>query len=488
MTDVQQTPRSDQGEDQLDPKRWRALAVCLVAAFMTLLDVSIVNVALPSIQKGLHAGPSAVQWVLSGYAVAFGLLLVPAGRIGDAIGRRTVFMIGVTVFTIASVVCGIAPNSASLAVARLVQGAGAGIIIPQNAGVIQQLFRGKERGQAFGLLGTVIGLSTAIGPLAGGLLIQAFGETNGWRWIFFINLPIGLLVLPFARRLLPGRQKEGKHESLDPVGVALLALSVVLVLLPLVEEREWKGALKWLLIPAGLLVAVGFVLWERRYARSGRMPVVDLSLFTVRSYAMGNAIGSVYFAGFTGIFFVYTLFLQQGRGYTALEAGLASLPFAVGSGVSSGIGGRYVATVGRKLVVAGLVLVVIGLAATDLVIEQVTGKGIGWALALPFLVAGIGGGLVIAPNTSISLSEVPPAVSGAASGVLQTGQRVGTALGIAVVGSVFFSRLAATQGKDWASALEHGLLVSTAFVALALVLGIVDLVAKGAHHGRHEAA
>ncbi|RZS86793.1 EmrB/QacA subfamily drug resistance transporter [Motilibacter rhizosphaerae] len=499
MTATETAPRSGSeeprpaeqggGEQAGDPRRWRALAVCLVAAFMTLLDVSIVNVALPSIQKGLSASASDLQWVLSGYAVAFGLLLVPAGRLGDSYGRRLVFIIGVAGFTLASVLCGLAPSSSTLAGARLLQGAAAGLVIPQNAGVIQQLFRGKERGQAFGMLGAVIGLSTAVGPLAGGLLISAFGTTEGWRWIFFVNLPIGLVVLPFAWRLLPGRPEERGSRSLDPVGVVLLGVSVVLVLLPLVEESEWKGAAKWLLVPAGLLVAGLFLLWERRYARRGGAPVVDLGLFRLKSYALGNAIGSVYFAGFTGIFFVYTLFLQQGRGYSALEAGLAQVPFAVGSGVASAVGGKLVHRAGRPLVVAGLALVVVGLVATDLLLGSASGKEVGWVLAVPLLVAGVGSGLVIAPNTSISLSEVPPEGSGSASGVLQTGQRVGTALGIAAVGSVFFSALASSKGKDWSGALERGLLVATAFVVLSLLLGLLDLRGgRSRSHGRHERA
>jgi len=443
---------------------------------MTLLDVSIVNVALPSIEEGLHASESDLQWILSGYAVAFGLLLVPAGRLGDAKGRRLLLVIGIAAFTAASVLCGVATGPTFLAVARLLQGMAAGLVIPQNAGVIQQMFRGKERGQAFGLLGAVIGLSTAIGPLAGGLLIEAFGEQDGWRYVFLVNLPIGLVLLPFAWKLLPGRTPGRGNDSLDPVGVVLLGAAVVLVLLPLVEEREWKGPAKWLLLPAAALVLAAFVLWERRYGRRDRSPVVDLALFRRRSYTLGNAIGTVYFAGFTGIFFVYTLFLQQGRDYSALEAGLAQIPFAIGSGVASGVGGRLVHRAGRKLVVLGLALVVVGLVAADVLVSSVEGKGIGWALALPLLVAGAGSGFVIAPNTSISLSEVPPAESGSASGVLQTGQRVGTALGIAVVGVAFFGTLEDSRGRDWAGALEDGFRISTAFVVLALLLGVADLL------------
>src|SRR5881397_310558 len=181
-----------------DPLRWRALAVCLVAGFMSLLDVSIVNVALPSIAGGLHAGESSLQWIVSGYALTFGLLLVPAGRIGDARGRRPAFMWGLALFTLASVVCGLAPNDGVLIAARLVQGAAGGILMPQVSGLIQQLFQGAERGRAFGLLGASIGISTAVGPLLGGIIIAAFGAHEGWRFVFFVNLPIGVATLVLA--------------------------------------------------------------------------------------------------------------------------------------------------------------------------------------------------------------------------------------------------------------------------------------------------
>ncbi len=197
-----QAPESDQSSAA--PNRWKALAICLVGGFMVLLDVSIVNVALPSIRTGLSASSSDLQWVVSGYALTFGLVLVPAGRLGDVRGRRTVFVVGVGLFTLASAACGAAQSSTWLVIARLIQGLAGGLVTPQISATIQQLFRGEERGKAFGLFGSVVGLSTAIGPLVGGLLIQVVGVGDGWRWVFFVNLPIGLIAMPFAWRLLPG--------------------------------------------------------------------------------------------------------------------------------------------------------------------------------------------------------------------------------------------------------------------------------------------
>ncbi len=462
---------------------------------MTLLDVSIVNTALPAIRADLDLSPGELQWVLSGYALTFGLLLVPAGRVGDARGRRGVFIVGVAAFTVSSAVAGLAPGALWLVVARLVQGAAAGILNPQVSGLIQQLFRPEERGRPFGLLGATIGVSTAVGPLLGGLLIAAFGAENGWRWVFFINVPIGIAAIVLGYRWIPASRPDRhaaarsaapaghRRESLDPVGVALLGTGVLLLLLPLVQEREWTGTAKWFLIPLSVLVLWGFVRWERRYGWR-RTPLVDLSLFAVRSYALGALIGLLYFAGFTTLFFVYTLYLQSGLGYSALAAGLAVTPFAAGSAIAAAAGGRLVDRYGRTLVATGLVVVVTGFVATFLAVLVVPGPSVGWAAAGPLLLAGIGSGLVISPNQTLTLSQVPVSRAGSAGAVLQTGQRVGTAAGIAAVGAVFFNRLTA-NGGDYASAFRTALLVTTAFVAVALAAAIWDV--RGAARAAHRA-
>jgi EmrB/QacA subfamily drug resistance transporter len=456
-----------------DPRRWRALSVCLIAGFMSLLDVSIVNVALPSIRAGLHASTSDLQWVVSGYALAFGLVLVPAGRLGDARGRRTMFLIGLALFTASSAAVGLSPSPGWIAVLRLVQGAAGGLLNPQVAGLIQQLFRGAERGRAFGMLGATIGLSTAVGPLAGGIILGAFGEEHGWRWVFFVNVPVGLAALPLAYRLLPAPQPRERREGLDPVGVLLLGTGVLLLLLPLVEERQWQGTAKWWLMPAAVVVLAGFVGWERWYARRGD-PLLPLELFRVRSYSLGATLALLYFCGFAAIFFVLALFLQIGEGYSPLLAGLAITPFALGSAVASALGGRAVTQLGRPLVVVGLAMVVAGLLGTEWAIGAESGRAVGWTTLAPLLVAGLGSGLVIAPNQAITLSHVPVARSGTAAGLLQTGQRLGSAIGIAAVGAVFFSRVAATG--DYAHAIRQSMWVSVAFAAASLLLGIGDVV------------
>jgi len=467
------------GPAEPDPRRWRALAVCLVAGFMTLLDVSIVNVALPSIQEGLHTTESGLQWVLSGYALSFGLFLVPAGRLGDARGRRNVFMAGLAVFTLASLACGAATSGTWLVVARLVQGLGGGLIAPQVSALIQQMFSGRERGRAFGMFGTVVGISTAVGPLLGGLLIHAAGATEGWRWVFFVNLPLGVVCLWLARRLLPDTPTAGTAglRSLDPVGVLLLGTGVVAVLLPFIESQQWHGNSKWLLLIAAAALLTGFVRWEARCVRGRTEPLVALSLFRIRSYWLGCLLILFYFAGFTSIFFITTLYLQGGLHYSALEAGVAVTPFAVGSGATAGAGGRYVSRYGRPLVAWGLGIVAVGLAGTVVAVHEVPGHDAGWFMMVPLLVAGLGSGLVISPNQTLTLSEVPVARAGSAGGVLQTGQRIGSAVGIAGVGSLFFSRLRSDGAGPgaWPSAYQHGLAVSVAFVLVALAAALGDV-------------
>ncbi|MEW2487321.1 MFS transporter [Streptomyces sp. NPDC048411] len=460
-----------------DPRRWQALGVCLVAGFMTLLDVSIVNVALPSIRNGLRSPESDLQWILSGYSLAFGLLLIPAGRLGDARGRRVVFLAGLAVFTLASAACGVAPTSFWLVVARVIQGLGGALISPQISALIQQMFSGRERGRAFGMFSTVVAVSTAVGPLLGGLLIQAAGPAEGWRWVFYVNLPLGVVCFLLARRLLPDTPSAGpvRPRDLDPVGVLLLGAGVLALLLPLVQEQQWPGNEKWLLLAVAAALLAAFVGWESRCGRRGTAPVLDLSLFRLHSYWLGCLLSLLYFAGFTSIFFISTLYLQAGLHCTALQAGLAITPFALGAAAAAGPGGRMVHRYGRPLVVVGLSMVVVGLGATVFAVHAVPGRGVALAMAAPLLLAGVGSGLVIAPNLTLTLSQVPVVGGGSAGGTLQTGQRVGSAIGIAAVGSVFFAQLASA---GWTTAFDLGLVVSIAFVMGALVVALADVVAS----------
>jgi EmrB/QacA subfamily drug resistance transporter len=476
VTAADHTESPTRAPDGPDPRRWRALVVCLVAGFMTLLDVSIVNVALPSMQQGLGATSAELSWVVSGYALTFGLVLVASGRLGDDRGRKKMFLIALALFTITSAVAGLSVNPTMLVVARLLQGAAGGMMNPQIIGVIQQLFTGRERGRAFGLFGAAIGISTAVGPLTGGLLLLWGGDAEGWRYVFYVNVPIGIIALVLGMRLLPSDTTvaKGDRRPLDLVGAVLLGAAVVALMFPLVLSERDPSSAPWWLVGVAVLLVLLFVAWERRAKRAHGQPLINFGLLRTRSYALGTTLGLLYFAGFTSIFFVLTLFLQQGRGFTPLEAGLALTPFALGSAASSAIGGRLISRFGKPLVVTGLLGVVVGLVATDVVL-RFNPSSVGWAIALPLLVAGVGGGLVVAPNQTLALEEIPPREGGTAAGVLQTGQRVGSAIGISAVGAVFFGSLASSRG-DWASSISSGLVVTVGLVVLALLVGVADLV------------
>ncbi|MBD8077457.1 MFS transporter [Cellulosimicrobium arenosum] len=466
-----------------DPRRWHVLAVCLAAGFITTLDVSIVNVALPPIEDSLDASPTQLQLVVAGYTLAFGLALVPAGRLGDAGARRRLFIIGLVGFALMSLASGLAPTGTLLGVARLLQGVSAGLLNPQVVGLIQQQFSGFDRGRAFGMFGATIGVSTALGPVLGGLLIAAAGSAEGWRWVFLVNIPVIAVMLPFAWRLVPppDRARGTVPRHLDPVGLVLLALVTVAVMLPFVTTTgvDDDPARWWSLAVAAVLGVVA-ASWERGYQRRTGAAVLDPGVIGRRSFRNGALLGMVYFAGFTGVFLVVTLYLQDELGYTPLQAGLVSTPFAAASGVSAWFSGRAVARWGRRIVVAGLVLVLVGVLASDLVVRTLGGEPgvVGPVLAVTLLVAGAGSGFVIAPNQTLTLSEVPVASAGVAGSMLQVGQRVGSAVGISVIVSVYYGGIAG--GDAAALATGRALLVTAGLVVAALVVGLVDLRSRGA--------
>jgi MFS family permease len=277
---------------QTPVQRWRALAVSLVAAFMVLLDVSIVNVALPSMERGLGASAGTVQWVVSGYALTFGLALVPAGRFGDALGRRRMFLIALSAFVVTSALTGAAPTIGLLIAARLLQGVAGGMLMPQNSGLIQEMFRGAERGRAFGFLGATIGLSTAVGPVVGGLILAVFTGPDGWRWVFYVNVPIGLLALVLAARLVPSTPGGGRRSSqLDLVGSLLFGGGVLSLLLPLVDADTGGLARMWPLFGVAVLLLAGFAWWEVGTVRRGRQPLLDPALARTPGFAAGTGAG-----------------------------------------------------------------------------------------------------------------------------------------------------------------------------------------------------
>lgn len=464
-------------------KRWRAYWVCVAVAAITIMDLTKLNVALPSIEEALAASSTELQLLVSGFVLTFGLTLVPAGRLGDQGSRKAMFLIGLSLFTLTSLLCALAPSSEVLLLGRLLQGVAAGIQMPQVLGLIQQLFQGAERGAAFGLFGATIGIATAFGPTLGGLAIAIGGPVDGWRGIFWMNVPLALAAIVFAAWLLPGRPEgERPRISLDPVGVVLFGIVVTALMWPFLfttGSPEDDPARWWTLVACAVALAA-FLWWERRYAASGRAPLVPLGLFSLRSYRNGTLLAVAYFGAMPSAFLLTNLYLQQGLGLEPVFAGMVTIGFALSSAVTSWLGGRMVNRVGRPLVVGGLVLLLVGFGILVLVAIATPPELTPWIMAAVMLIAGAGGGFVIAPNQVLALAEVPVAEGGLAGSVGQLGQRIGTAIGTAVALSLFFSTVFQAPVEEAQIDVFHhayalGMAAVGVLLVVALVVGLVDL-------------
>ena len=429
--------------------KWLALAVLLIGAFMALLDTTIVNVAIPTIRSSIGASNATLSWIVSGYALAFGLALIPAGRVGDRLGHKWVFIAGLSLFTIASLACGLAQDDGQLIAARAVQGLAGGMFFTTITALIQLMFADRERGRAFAILGATIGFSTALGPLVGGLIIQAFGAETGWRLVFGVNIPIGIVAVGAAAVFLPSGA-ESTDSAADWLGLALLTAGLVALLTPLIEGQQegWPSWTYVSMVGGAVLIAL-CALWERRLERLEGNPLVPPRLFAHSSFTGGVLLALVYFAAFTSIFFTIALLWQAGLGHSALQSGLVAMPFAVGSIIGAARSDVLAARFGRSVLICGLGLVAAGITAVWLMLAHTAPTAYsGWELLAPLLIAGIGSGLFIAPNSDFIVATVERRDAGAASGVIGTMQRIGSAVGIAVIGTVLFGTLHVVPGPD----------------------------------------
>ena len=452
----------------------------LIPAFVTLLAVSSVNVILPAVSQDLSAGTAGLQLVVSGYSLVFGVVLVPAGRAGDVMGRGRIFVIGMILFGVGSLASGLAPDVVTLNLARVVMGVGSGLLNPQVAGMIQQYYSGESRGRAFGLFGAVIGVSVAVGPVLSGGLIGWLGDDWGWRASFLINVPLVLLGVWAAHRYLPDsawhRQDGGSaagrdRVDLDPVGMVLLAAGTLLIMIPFMEASA--GAWVWGLEAAGIGIVSAWVAWERRYRARGGAPMVDLSLLTIPSFAYGSLAIAVYFLGYTSVWIIVAQYVQAGLGSTALVSGAVGVPAALAGSVAAAVAGRRVIRVGRVMVLGGMAAGMAGLLASVGIIHMHARAGWSpWWLTLTLLLLGVGQGLVVSPNQTLSLVDVPLEYAGAAGGILQTGERIGTSIGIAAITGLTFR---VSHSSGWDVAAQVGLLAVVAAIAVSAAIAAVDL-------------
>jgi EmrB/QacA subfamily drug resistance transporter len=450
------------------PRRWAILALVLAAECMDLLDGTIVNVAAPTIHADLHAGAAALQWIIGGYAITFAVGLITGARLGDIYGRKRMFVLGALGFVAASLACAFAVSPAMLIGCRLAQGSAAALLIPQGLGIVRDVFAGDEQGKAFAVFGPVIGLSAVLGPIIGGALVDANAFGTGWRLVFFVNLPLGLIAAIGAARIMP-ESRAPERSKLDLVGTLLVAAAMGLLVYPLIQGREAGWPTWCYTMIAGSALAFGLlVAWSRYGRRHGRDPLVEASIFGHRAYAAGLATIVVFFAGMIGTLLVLTLFLQFGEHYSAIHAGLTLAPFALGSASGATLAAGVLAPRFGRTVLQGAALVL--------------GAGVYWlhhviavhglstsslSLIAPQLLLGAGIGMLISPLFDFILASVTDREAGSASGVLNATQQLAGALGVAIMGTVFFSTL---SHAGYVSAISRCLLVELATTPVLLLI------------------
>jgi EmrB/QacA subfamily drug resistance transporter len=423
------------------PRRWFALGILLLAGFMNLVDVSIVNVALPRMQSGMGATSAQIEWVAAAYVLAFALGLLPFGRLGDRIGRKPMFLAGVTGFTLFSLLCGVAPTMNSLIVARVLQGFSSAAMMPQVLALAQVMFPPKERALAFSLFGLSAGLASVAGPLTGGLLIE--GDLFGldWRPIFLVNIPIGLFTVAAAMIAVPATRPHPGLKN-DWGGMVIAGLSVFLLVFPLIEGHtyDWP-AWTFAMIAVALLGFIAFFFHERRQENRGAGELLPVALMKNGSFLLGSAMTIIFFSGVSGFFLVLAVFLQNGFGFSPLESGLTTTPFPLGVLVASIASGRLGTRWPRQRIAVGALSLVAGMTILRFVVSG-TGDAVDhWNLVVPLALCGFGLGVGISPMFQTVLSTVPPRDAGSGSGALQSFQQIGSAVGIAINGQIFFSTL-----------------------------------------------
>jgi EmrB/QacA subfamily drug resistance transporter len=445
-----------------------ALLVVLAGAFLAMADFFIVNVALADIATSLSASPSTLELVVAGYGVTYALLLVIGGRLGDAFGRKRLFLSGMAAFTVTSLLCGLAPTAGALVGARVLQGASAAMLVPQVMATIQATTTGQHRLRAMAFFGATGGLAAVVGQLVGGWLVQADLGGEGWRPIFLVNVPIGLVALALATRLVPD-SRSLRAAPIDVPGTLLLGGAVLALLIPLSEGRALGWPVwSWVLLATSPFLLAGLVGVGLRHERNGRIPLVPPSLVQVPSMARGLLLAVPFFIGFGGFMFVYAVAVQGELGWSPLTAGAALTPMAGSFFLSSLLTSRLLARWGRSVLTVGLLVQLVGYAVLiATVANQWPGSLRPIDLAPGMLVAGFGQGLVMSPIFGLVLSQVPVDLAGVGSGVMSTTQQIALAIGATGVGTLFLTLSTGSLSEN------------SGRLAVVVVLGIQAAVAGG---------
>ncbi len=467
---ITKTPAQEPGGPAVVPRRWAAATVMMVAALMDLIDGTIVNVALPTIRRDLHASGPSIEWVVSAYLLAFAAALITAGRIGDIVGRKRLFLLGVVTFGLASLACGVARNPAELIAARVVAGTSAAIMIPQVLATFREIFTGKERGAAFGLYGAMGGIATAGGLLLGGVLTSANLFGWGWRTIFVVNIPVAIAALVAAIAVVP-ETRSAQPERPDLAGLALTAAGLVAMVYPLLEGQS-QGWPAWTVgsLAAGVL-AVGWVgVTGGRRQRRGVAPLLPAGLLRSPAFTAGLIVQLAFAAGLQGFSLILALWLQSGQHYSPVRAGVTTVAFSAGAFLTAGLSIQLAARLGRTILVIGGLLLAGGMYGV-LIAAQHSSAGVDpWQLVPGLVLGGAGLGFLVVPLINVVLAAVPAGLAGGASGVFNTAQQLGGAIGVAVIGSVFFARLPAA---GFTAAFTHAVPLAIGAFAACAVLSLV---------------
>ena len=454
------------------PRRWLGAIVMIVGALMDMIDVTIVNVALPTIRRDLHASATQLEWVVSGYMLAFAAALIVAGNLGDLFGRKRVFLIGVAVFGLASLAAGWSGSGAELIAARVVQGTAAAAMAPQVLATFRAVFAGSERGKAFSIYGAMLGFASAVGLLLGGVLTEA--NLFGWSWraVFFVNIPVAVAALIAGLRFVPETRDPGARRP-DVTGAVLLAASLVAIVYPLLEGRQlgWP-AWVWVLLAAGVagLGVLGLLEARRTGRADGPAPLLRAGLFRVPAFAAGLGVQMAFAAGLQGFFLALALWLQAGEHFSPLKAGLTAVAFSAGSFIGAPVAVPLAQRYGRRVLAIGGVLMAAGIAGVSLVASHIGVNGSAWPVVPGLVVCGAGLALLIIPLVNVVLAAVPVEAAGGASGLFGTAQQLGGAVGVAVFGTVFFGYL---TGHSFEASIVHTAPYAMGAFALCAVLALL---------------
>jgi len=460
---------------------WLVLVVVVVAELMDLIDTSVANLAGPSIRADLGGGPMTLQWVLSAYTAAFALGLITSGRLGDLLGRRRLFLIGMAGFTVASLACGLAPNPEFLIVARVFQGLFGSVMIPQGMALVLIVFPPEHLRKALTPFGPIMGVATVAGPILAGWLLHLDLFGSQWRSIFLINVPFGILAGLLGWWVLPRHGGEDRAARLDLRGVGLLTAASALLIVPLIQGRDLGWPAWTYAMMATAVVAFGlFVVSERRSAH----PVITPSLFRKRSFVVGLLVVAGFYGALAAFVLVVNLLLQSGLGWTPLDTGFALIPWALGTAVATLLSGAFLAEkLGRAGLHIGLAVAVVGLLGLLWSAAYWGATVTVWELAPALLVIGFGSGLLFIPLVDFILGDATPEEVGTGAGVLNAVQQFAAAIGVAALGTVFFARVGEPSALSYFAAAE--LVLAICAGAYLLVFVLVGLLPKHSQQAPH---